>query len=74
MKQQELYLTNDDIMMCKYVTIKRSTDDMAACTCSLSGLPCEDVLRYSDGCKYDREDPGDNPTWEELYEMVGATE
>ena len=52
------YLTNIDILMCKNVEVKMDQDMNMVMTCSLSGLPCEDVLRYADedGCAYEREE------------------
>ena len=55
------YLTNNDILLCKYVEIHNDHETGIYNVCSLSGLPCEDVLRYSDeNCKYERcEEPED---------------
>lgn len=60
------YLKDSDILMCKHVTITNAIEDMTY-TCSLSGLPCEDVLRCSDGCSYEKVEEDRNPSLEELF-------
>ena len=48
------FLTDDDILRCKYVTIKANDNDFDTYVCSLCNIPCEDVIRCSDGCVYTR--------------------
>ena len=51
------FLTDSDILRCKYVDVKVNDDDYMVYTCRLCGIPCEDVMRCSDGCVYtSRED------------------
>ena len=58
------FLSDDDILMCKNVTIKLNDNNEMYYACKLGcELPCEDVLRYSDACKYERAQHDDG--WEE---------
>lgn len=63
------YMELSDFWNCKHV--KGGTDAFGdvAPTCKLSGLMCEEVLRYADeGCKYEKLEPRENTGRWDVYE------
>ena len=64
------YMEDSDFWMCKHVKAGTDYDGVSVPICELSGLMCEEVLRFSDeSCKYERETPNDDyiARWE-MYE------
>ena len=45
------FLTDSDILKCRNVDIKTTEDGDMIYTCRVCGIPCEDVMRCSDGCE-----------------------
>lgn len=63
------YMEPSDFWNCKHV--KGGTDAFGdvAPVCKLSGLMCEEVLRYADeGCKYEKAVPRENTGRWDVYE------
>ena len=53
-------ITDSDLYMCKYSTSKKDNCGCFVPYCTLSDLPCDDVLRYADkACKYTKEEEKD---------------
>lgn len=58
----EVILTTDEMLMCKHATIGRDGDAFCVPACGLcDGMLCEDVMRMSDACEYERIEPKENP-------------
>ena len=48
-------MTDDELYMCKYSTAGEDQDGFTVPFCTLSDMPCDDVLRYGDeGCIYSK--------------------
>lgn len=50
------FLTDADIMLCKHVGIRNDKNGYSEYYCKLCDFSCEDVLRCSDGCQYEKID------------------
>ena len=52
----EQFLTYEDMCCCKYATfgIGRNGEECLMCTVEGYEWPCEETLRYSDSCKWEK--------------------
>ena len=63
------YMELSDFWNCKHVKGGTDAEGNVAPTCGLSGLICEDVLRYGDdGCKYEKAEVKENVCRWDVYE------
>lgn len=63
------YMEESDFWNCKHVKGGTDGDGSVVAVCSLSGLMCEEVLRYADeGCKYEKSEPRENTGRWDKYE------
>jgi hypothetical protein len=66
------YLTDDEIRCCKHVTYVEDKDGCSVPACTLEGsdLPCETVLRCSDGCKWEKYEEKKEEPYEDNWFVV----